>query len=110
MNELIAERYDERLQFPSLTSQPMIQSHVLLTVDDNHHGMLDRKWKRELVSERLWHTGIWSGLVLSVLGTVYSYLRLDTLTKGYYTLRLRVAAVAAVSLAAATSVILASQV
>jgi hypothetical protein len=106
---LVADRYDQALQFSTgLRDYPMVQSHVLLEFSEDAHGKLDRRWRREVVSGRLWHAGIFGGLLMTVLGTIYSYLRLDTLTKGYYSLRLRTAAAALILLAAALSGFLAS--
>ena len=108
-DRLVVDRYDQTLALNvSIGEQPMVQSYVLLEFNDSARRELQQMWRSELISTRLWHTGVLGGLVLTVLGTIYSYLRLDTLSKGYYTGRLRLAAAAIISAAAAVGWLAAS--
>jgi hypothetical protein len=99
---LLVDRHDRQLAMTvGLRDEPMFESFVLLEFDNADRTDLEQMWRREVVFSRLWHTGILGGLMLTVLGTVYSYLRLDTLSKGYYSFRLRMAAAAVISAAVA---------
>ena len=48
--------------------------------------------QQALVAERLKYTAVATGGLFGLLATVFGYLKLDTLTRGYYTGRLRMAA------------------
>jgi len=72
--------------------EPMYSLHVLLQFDRNLRSDLELRYEQAKVGYRLGAFGLGGGLLLSLLATLYGYLKLDTVTKGYYTGRLRVAA------------------
>jgi hypothetical protein len=55
-------------------------------------GELYPVWRRQIVAGRLWTLGSLLGVVTLVLGTSAAYLRLDSLTRGLYRGRLKLAA------------------
>lgn len=72
--------------------QTMYSLHVLLQFDKNVRNDLQVRYEQAKVGYRLGAFGVGGGLLLSLLATLYGYLKLDTLTKGFYTGRLRLAA------------------
>jgi hypothetical protein len=72
--------------------QPFYSLHVLLQFDKNVRNDLQVRYHQAKVGFRLGAFGVGGGLLLSLLATLYGYLKLDTLTKGFYTGRLRLAA------------------
>ena len=81
----------------------MYQTHALVSFDpefrkqlDAQRPVLERKWKEIAVRGRLAGTALVFGLFLSLLAVVFSYFRLDTATRGYYTGRLQLLAAAAI--------------
>jgi hypothetical protein len=83
------------------------QVHALLEFDQALRGELDAKWARFRATSRLWQGGLFAGAVLFLLGTVYSYFRLDNATRGYYTGRLQFLSAAAILALVAIGVYLA---
>lgn len=75
--------------------------HALLEFNDADREHIRALERQELRNSRLWFTLIGSGSVLLLLGTAFGYLKLDTLTKGYYSGRLRLAATAVAASVAA---------
>ena len=55
-------------------------------------------------------TGLGVGIVILLLSTMFSYFKLDTATRGYYTGRLQFAAAAAILTVIAASVLFANYV
>jgi hypothetical protein len=90
---ILADRWTEvsRDHEDSL-GQPMYSLHVLLQFDKNVRNDLQLRYEQAKVGYRLGAFGVGGGLLLSLLATLYGYLKLDTLTKGFYTGRLRLAA------------------
>lgn len=84
---------------------PMHQIHALLEFDDNARVEFYNRWRNAVVTDRLWYAGSAAALVLALLGTFYSYLRLDLRTGGAHQGRLRLAATL-VALIAVASVLL----
>lgn len=66
--------------------------HVKMEFDRNVRAELERNWKQSQLRKRLFTTGAFASLVLGALGIIYTYLKVDTATKGYYTKRLQFAA------------------
>ena len=64
----------------------------LLAFDSKFNADIKDRYQKARVAGRLTTTGIGAGLLLGFLGTVFSYLKLDTLTRGYYARRLQFAA------------------
>ncbi|HUY88317.1 MAG TPA: hypothetical protein VMV10_06260 [Pirellulales bacterium] len=75
---------------------PMYNLHALLVFDKEANQEIDRRYRESQVAGRLAATGVGAALVLGLIGTLFGYLKLDTLTRGYYTGRLRAAAAAAI--------------
>jgi type IV secretory pathway VirB2 component (pilin) len=67
----------------------MHEAHAMLTVDAAFRNDIQLRWQRVVTSIRLVQTGAIALSVLAVLFVVFSYLRLDTASRGYYTGRLR---------------------
>jgi hypothetical protein len=70
----------------------MINLHVLLEFDERSWRELSRMQHEREIEERVAVVGIGAGWLLALLGTVFGYLKLDTLTRGYYTRRLQLVA------------------
>ncbi|MBI2823053.1 MAG: hypothetical protein HYX69_00015 [Planctomycetia bacterium] len=66
--------------------------YARLEFDSRVRTQLQHMWRDKIVQRRLEETAGGAGAILLVLGTLFSYLKLDTLTRGYYTGRLRFAA------------------
>ncbi len=93
-----------------LTAGTMYQSHVLLSFDKDFHEAIQAEWNEVRVTSRLMQTGLGAAVVLLLLGTMFSYFRLDTATRGYYTGRLQFAAAAAILTVIAVGVLFANYV
>jgi hypothetical protein len=105
--EIAHERFDERVEFDYGI---MNQSHVLITIDEETRHALDQRWTEVRAMSRLFQMGLGAGAVLLLLGTMFSYLRLDTATRGYYTGRLQIGAAAAILAVIAASVVCANRI
>lgn len=82
---------------------PMYNLHALLVFDKTTNEAIDRHFHDGQVRGRLGYAGAGAALVLALVGTLFGYLKLDTLTRGYYTGRLRAAAAAAILALAAVA-------
>ena len=87
---------DEWLQQSEYAVGPMYNQHALLVFDSGANQEIERRYRESQVAGRLASTGAGAALLLGLIGTMFGYLKLDTLTRGYYTGRLRVAATAAI--------------
>jgi hypothetical protein len=85
----------------------MNQVHARLRFDRAFRNELDRRWARIRAGSRLLQTGMGAAIVLLLIGILFTYFRLDTATKGYFTGRLQFAASAAILALVAASVLLA---
>ncbi|MCA9144294.1 MAG: hypothetical protein KDB05_15965 [Planctomycetales bacterium] len=101
------ERFDEQVEFDYGV---MNQSHALVKIDKKVKDALDRRWSKVRATSRLFQTGLGVGAVLLLLGTMFSYLKLDTATRGYYTGRLQFGAAAAILAVIAASVVFANKI
>jgi len=81
------DEYVEQVDVRSL-AVPMKQVYLLMEFDDGVQQDLRRRWKESLLGQRLAMVGVGSGLILLVVGLVFSFFKLDTATKGFYTKRL----------------------
>jgi hypothetical protein len=80
------DRYDEIVKYSVGT---MHESHAMLSIDAAFRQDIQRRWQSVVTSMRLFRTGGISIGVLALILVVFSYLRLDTVTRGYYSGRLR---------------------
>lgn len=96
-NEMILEEWVEPINSPSVGA--MLNKHALLRIDARMREDFKKQiagakdvFRRQDVNRRLSLAGSGAGLVLGFLGTILSYLKLDTITRGYYTRRLQLLA------------------
>jgi hypothetical protein len=86
-------RQPEVFEEPLLLSfGPMLKLHTRLKFDDAARAEIARRYDAALVRTRLAYTGGGAGVILALIGTLFGYLKLDTLTRGYYSGRLKLAA------------------
>ena len=71
---------------------PMHQIHALLEIDDADRAEFHERWRRAVVTERVWMAGFAGAVVLALLSTVFGYLKLDLQTGGTHSGRLQLAA------------------
>jgi hypothetical protein len=71
---------------------PMHQIHALLEIDDDDRAEFHERWRRAVVTERVWMAGFGGAVVLALLSTVFGYLKLDLQTGGTHSGRLQLAA------------------
>lgn len=90
---IVRGEWEERRQ---QTIETMIYLHELLEFDRDANEMIEANYKQSAVAERLGYTAAGGGMLLGLLTIVFGYLRFDTLTRGYYTGRLRLAAATAI--------------
>jgi hypothetical protein len=98
--DIVQEEYQEPVQ---ASFGPMIKLHARLKFDKRMQDTIESEHRQALMHERLRHTAAGAGLLLALVGTLFGYLKLDTLTKGYYSGRLKLAAAAAILSAVAAS-------
>ncbi|MBI1900412.1 MAG: hypothetical protein HYS13_04760 [Planctomycetia bacterium] len=77
---------------PAGEVEEMVVVFGRLEFDQPTKGYLQQRWEATLATQQLLQIGLVVALVLTLVGTLYAYFRLDTATKGYYTWRLRLAA------------------
>ena len=75
---------------------PMQQAHALIEFTPAFRAELDERWEQVRAKSRLGQLGLFAGAGLLLLGSVFSYFRLDNATRGYYTGRLQFMAAAAI--------------
>ncbi|HVC96065.1 MAG TPA: hypothetical protein VND64_20450, partial [Pirellulales bacterium] len=68
---------------------PIVNLHTQLVFDAQANADIKERYQKARVAQRLTTTGVGAGLLLGLLGTVFGYLKLDTLTRGYYSRRLQ---------------------
>lgn len=86
---IVKQEWEEH---PVASFGPMVRLHVLMEFDQNDRDYIKDLHQQALVAERLKYTAVATGGLFALLATVFGYLKLDTLTRGYYTGRLRMAA------------------
>lgn len=80
----------------SPTLGKMVVAHYLLEFNDDVRQHIVQVYHQALVAERLKYGGLSAAGVFGLLATAFGYLKLDTLSRGYYTGRLRAAAAVAI--------------
>ncbi|MCA9121979.1 MAG: hypothetical protein H6822_26425 [Planctomycetaceae bacterium] len=101
------ERFDEQVEFDYGV---MNQSHALVKLNKDVQKALEKRWSKVRATSRLFQTGLGTTAVLLLLGTMFTYLRLDTATRGYYTGRLQFGAAAAILAVIAAGVVFANRI
>jgi hypothetical protein len=66
----------------------MVRAHMLLEFQDRQNEQLLDRWRAYARQERVMVIALVGGLAILGLGLIYGLLKLDTLTRGYYTKRL----------------------
>ncbi|HVU88814.1 MAG TPA: hypothetical protein VHD36_15940 [Pirellulales bacterium] len=108
-DRLVRDRYKETVESPS--GWPMINAYALLAFDRRARAQFQRMQRDAQIEHRLLEVAGGAAAVLLVLGAVFGYLKLDTLTRGYYTRRLQLAAaVVILTVAAGTLYVVRSKV
>jgi hypothetical protein len=74
----------------------MHQVHALLEFGPDFRQEIERRWAGVTATSRLTQVGLFAGAALLLVGSVFSYFRLDNATRGYYTGRLQFMAAAAI--------------
>jgi hypothetical protein len=92
------------------TVGPMHQIHALLEFDDAARAEFHERWRRAVVTERVWVVGFGSAVVLALLSTAFGYLKLDQQTGGRQSGRLGVAATLVALIVAAGALLVRSGV
>lgn len=92
-NHLVRGEWEERRQ---TTFETMITLHELLEFDSEANEAIEASYKQSVVMGRLGYTAMGGGAILGLLTILFGYLKLDTLTRGYYTGRLRLTAATAI--------------
>ncbi len=87
-DRLIKDRYSETVE---TSLGPMVTSYARLGFDSRARAYLQRMQREAQAENRLLLVAGAAGGVLLVVGAVFGYLKLDTLTRGYYTGRLQFA-------------------
>lgn len=102
--KIVREQFTEQL---GTSLGIMNQVHAQLVFDNAFRDDIDARWSEVKSKSRLAQTGLGAGVVLMLLSTLFSYFKLDTATKGYYTGRLQFATAGAILTLVAASVLLA---
>ncbi|MES1213861.1 MAG: hypothetical protein ABUL64_04665 [Singulisphaera sp.] len=88
-DHLVKGRYDETVD---TSVGPMINAYARLSFDRRARATLQRLERDARVEHRLLEVSGGAAVVLLVLGAIFGYLKLDTMTRGYYTRRLQLTA------------------
>ncbi len=75
---------------------PMREEHRCLVFTEQFRSELDERWRQVVTTSRVTTTGVVAGGVLALLGVIFSFFKLDTATRGFYTGRLQFAAAGAI--------------
>jgi hypothetical protein len=87
---------DQHMHEPEFSAVGRVTLYARLEFNPQVQQALRSMRQEQLVTRRVAYMAAAVGLALVALATVFGYLKLDTLTKGYYTGRLRLAAIALV--------------
>jgi hypothetical protein len=93
-DRFVKQTYSETMNFESVGL--MEQKHALLEFDEGFRNELRQTWAGRIADSRLYQVGLGAGAALLLLGSVFSYFRLDNATRGYYTGRLQFLTAAAI--------------
>ena len=99
--QIVQEEWQEPVQ---ASFGPMVKVHALLKFDKQAQDLFVQEYRSALVQARVATTAGGAALVLVVLGSLFGYLKLDTMTRGYYSGRLKLATGAVIATAAAAAV------
>lgn len=83
---------------------PMKQTHARLKFDSSFRQELETRWRQVVAGSRLGQTGLLFGGMLAFLAAFFSYVKLDTATRGFYTGRLQLAVAATILLIVAAGI------
>lgn len=86
--------YEEKIISP--TTGEMHQIHALIQIDQSFRDRLQQAWQGVRANSRLTQMGLFAGVGLFLIASVFSYFRLDNATRGYYTGRLQFLTAAAI--------------
>lgn len=89
---ILKEEWEEHKESDTAAVGEMIYLHALLEFDERSWRELARMQHEREITRRLEEVGVGASLLLALLGTAFGYLKLDTMTRGYYTRRLQLAA------------------
>ncbi|MEZ6070157.1 MAG: hypothetical protein R3C10_07715 [Pirellulales bacterium] len=85
-SRLVTNVWEERRE---TSVGPMRTMYARLEYSPDVRRHLEVVTRQRMVNERLAMTGVLSGALLAVLGTLFGYFKLDTMTRGYYSTRLK---------------------
>lgn len=106
-DRLVRDRYKETVES---SVGPMVNAYAQLAFDHRARAQLQRMQRDAQIEHRLLDVAGGAAAVMLVLGAVFGYLKLDTLTRGYYTRRLQLAAgVVILTVAAGTAYVVRSK-
>jgi hypothetical protein len=106
VRRLSRERYEEHRDVTvGRKTHQMVQIHQQLVIDEPARHELKARWENVLRTGRLWYLGVGALLVVALIGTLFSYLKLDLMTGGSYRGRLQLAVAAAILVSAAAALI-----
>ena len=71
-------------------------THALLEFDESFQHLIQKKWSEIVQTRQLLKTGFGATGLILLLGVMFSYFKLDTATRGFYTRRLQLLTVAAI--------------
>jgi hypothetical protein len=97
LHDFVEATWDEEGPPPGLPDDDAWETHVLLKFDAANRQLVEQTWRRSVVDKNLRYAGASAGLLLALLGTVFGYLKVDTATRGYYSVRLKLATGAVVA-------------
>ncbi len=100
-DHLVKDRYRETVES---SVGPMVNAYAQLAFDRRARAQLQRMQRDAQIEHRLLDVAGGATAVLLVLGAVFGYLKLDTMTRGYYMRRLQVAAAVVILTVAAGAV------
>jgi len=89
---ILKEEWEEHKESDTAAVGEMIYLHALLEFDERSWRELARMQHEREITQRLEKVGVGAGLLLALVGTAFGYLKVDTITRGYYTRRLQLAA------------------
>jgi hypothetical protein len=102
--KVVREQFSEQLE---TSLGVMSQVHAKLAFDSGFRDELDLRWSEIRARSKLAQIGLGASIITLLLGTLFSYFKLDTATKGYYTGRLQFLTAGTILTLVAASVVLA---
>lgn len=99
LRKTIETEYLEEVPLKSLDGAKVMRLWALLKFTPKLQHEVEAAWRASVIEGRLIYSALAGGSLLTLIGIVFAYLRLDLWTAGIYRLRLRLAAMAAIVLA-----------